>query len=101
MGKVLVVDGVERETLAVGKKLMVVRFFFKKGAEVPWHTHIHEQSSYIEKGKLKILIDDDSKETILSKGMSAIVPPNVKHKAIALEDSIDVNAFTPVRKDYL
>jgi quercetin dioxygenase-like cupin family protein len=99
MSKVIVMEGVVRETLAVGKDLMIVEFTFAKGAEVPWHTHVHEQSSYIVKGCLKLMVDE--KEIILTKGMSAIVPPNAKHKAIALEDTIDLNSFTPIREDYL
>ena len=99
MSKVLVTKGVERETLSVGKNLMIVAFTFKKGAEVPWHTHPHEQSSYIVQGKLKLFIED--KEIILSKNMSAVVPSNAKHKAVALEDTIDINSFTPIREDYL
>lgn len=98
MKKILVMKGVEREILSIGTNLMIVRFTFKKGAEVPFHTHEHEQSSYIQKGCLKILIEDQ--ETILMEGMSAIVPPNAKHKAIALQDTIDINSFTPVREDY-
>ncbi|MBS4007389.1 MAG: cupin domain-containing protein [Clostridium sp.] len=99
MKKVLVMEGVERETLSVGKNLMVVRITFKKGAEVPFHTHEHEQSSYIQSGCLKLLIDEE--EIVLTEGMSAIVPPNAKHKAIALKDTVDINSFTPVREDYL
>jgi quercetin dioxygenase-like cupin family protein len=99
MAKVLVMEGVEMETLSTGTNLMIVRFTFKKGVEVPWHTHMHEQSSYILKGSLKLLIEDE--EIILTEGMSAIVPSNAKHKAIALEDTVDINAFTPIREDYL
>lgn len=99
MTRTIVMEGVERETLATGQNLMIVEFTFRKGSEVPWHSHNHEQSSYILKGKLKLFIDEQ--EIILSQGMSAIVPPNVKHKAMALEDTIDINAFTPVREDYL
>ncbi|MCL1919037.1 MAG: cupin domain-containing protein [Peptococcaceae bacterium] len=101
MSKIVVVDGVERETLATGKNLMIVQFTFRKGAEVPWHTHEHEQSSYIVQGRLKLLLRDTSSEMILTPGKSAIIPPHVQHKAIALEDTIDVNAFTPIREDYL
>ncbi|MDR5658861.1 cupin domain-containing protein [Serpentinicella sp. ANB-PHB4] len=99
MSKVLVLEGVERETLAIGTNLMIVRFTFKKGADVPWHTHPHEQSSYVESGCLKLFVEED--EIILKKGMSVVIPSNVKHKAIALEDTVDINAFTPIREDYL
>jgi quercetin dioxygenase-like cupin family protein len=99
MGKIRVDDGVERETLAIGDRLMIVEFSFRKGAGVPWHSHVHEQSSYIVKGKLKLFVAED--ELILSPGMSAIVPSNARHKAVALEDTVDINAFAPVREDYL
>ena len=103
MSKVAVVEGVERETLAVGESLMIVRFTFQKGTEVPWHAHPHEQSSFIVQGRLKLLLQREQKEQeiILSPGMSAIIPPNVQHKAIAMEDTVDVNSFTPIREDYL
>jgi quercetin dioxygenase-like cupin family protein len=89
MPKVVVVEGVERETLAAGERLMVVRFTFRKGAEVPWHSHEHEQSSFIVRGKLKVLLmrDQQEQEIILTQGMSAIVPPHTHHKAVAMEDT--------------
>jgi quercetin dioxygenase-like cupin family protein len=98
MGKLQVMEGVERETLATGTNLMIVRFTFNKGAEVPFHTHLHEQSSYILKGSLKLIIENN--EVILTEGMAGIVPPNVMHKAVALEDTVDINSFTPIREDY-
>jgi quercetin dioxygenase-like cupin family protein len=107
--KVVVTEGVTREILATGKNLMIVQFTFRQGAEVPWHVHEHEQSSYIVKGQLKLLLggQEDTHEGMpvseitLTQGMSAIIPPHVRHRAIALEDTIDVNAFSPIREDYL
>ena len=29
------------------------------------------------------------------------IPSNVPHKAIALEDTVDLDVFTPVRQDWL
>lgn len=82
---------------------MIVRFTFQKGSEVPWHSYEHEQSSYVVQGRLKLLLTREQKEQeiILGEGMSAVIPPNIRHKAIALENTIDVNSFTPVREDYL
>lgn len=98
MAKVFVMEGVEREILASGVNLMVVRFTMNKGAEVPFHTHRHEQASYVQKGCLKLIIDNE--EIILTDGMSAIVTPNTKHKIIALEDTVDIDVFTPIREDF-
>jgi quercetin dioxygenase-like cupin family protein len=99
MVKIRVSEGVERETLAIGDRLMIVEFSFRRGSDVPWHSHVHEQSSYIVKGRLKLFIEED--ELILTPGMSAIVPSNARHKAVAVEDTVDINAFAPVREDYL
>ncbi|WP_151735392.1 cupin domain-containing protein ['Paenibacillus yunnanensis' Narsing Rao et al. 2020] len=99
MNKIQVSPGVEREVLAVGNGLMVVRFTFAQGAGVPWHSHEHEQSSYIVKGRLKYWIGEQVVE--LTEGMSVIIPPHVSHRAEALEDTLDINSFTPIREDYL
>lgn len=96
--KVKVWEGLFRETLAVGRNLMVVRFTFSKGAEVPPHRHPHEQSSYIVKGKLQYKVEGN--ELVLAEGDSCIIPPAAEHSVVALEDTIDINSFTPVRKDY-
>jgi quercetin dioxygenase-like cupin family protein len=51
------------------------------------------------KGRLKLYVEED--ELILTPGMSVIVPSNASHRAVAMEDTVDINAFTPVREDYL
>lgn len=99
MPVVQISPGITREVLAVGQNLMVVKFAFEKGASVPAHRHLHEQSSYIVKGRLKYTIED--KETILEAGQSLVVPPDVEHWAVALEETVDVNSFSPIREDYL
>ncbi len=96
---VRVAPGISRETLAVGEKMMLVKFHFKKGALVPRHSHPHEQSSYIVQGKLLYKIGDE--EMVLEKGESLIIPGGVEHEAVALEDTVDVNTFVPIREDYL
>lgn len=96
---VSVSDGVTRETIAHGKMLMVVRFTFRAGASVPPHRHMHEQSSYIVEGRLRYHVEGE--DIVLGPGDSLVVPANAEHYAVALEDTIDVNSFTPVREDYL
>ncbi len=99
MPVVQVSSGLTREVLAFGQNLMVVKFSFKKGVQVPTHRHIHEQSSYILKGRLKYVIE--GKEVILEAGQSLVIPPNAEHSAVALEETVDINSFTPLREDYL
>ncbi len=97
--KVPVAVGITRETLAHGTSLMVVRFTFNKGAAVPPHRHPHEQSSYIVQGSLRYNIE--GRELILRAGESCVVPADAEHSAVALEETIDINSFTPLREDYL
>jgi len=99
MERVKVSLGVEREILAIGEQLMLVEFAFEQGGVIDWHIHVHEQAGYVSKGKLRLLVADQ--EFILTEGMSSVVPSNVRHKAIALEDTVYINAFSPIREDYL
>jgi len=99
MERVKVSAGVEREILAIGEQLMLVEFSFEQGGEIDWHSHVHEQAGYVAKGKLRLLVAEQ--EFILTEGMSSVVPSNVRHKAIALEDTVYINAFSPIREDYL
>jgi quercetin dioxygenase-like cupin family protein len=97
--QVPVVEGVTRETLARAEKLMIVRFTFAKGASVPAHSHPHEQSSYIVRGALQY--DIEGRQVVLRPGDALVVPAGAVHSAMALEETVDVNSFTPLREDYL
>jgi quercetin dioxygenase-like cupin family protein len=97
--RVTVLPGVTRETLVTGERLMVVRFTFEAGAQVPLHRHPHEQSSYIERGRLKYVVGEEEK--ILAPGESLVIPSDVPHEAVALEETVDINSFSPPREDYM
>jgi quercetin dioxygenase-like cupin family protein len=85
--------------LLVGTNLMVARVLLKKGARVPLHSHHNEQVTYILEGALHFFIDN--KEMIVSAGEVLCIPPHMPHEAIALEDTVDVDIFTPPRQDWL
>jgi quercetin dioxygenase-like cupin family protein len=85
--------------LLVGTNLMVARVFLKKGARVPLHSHHNEQVTYILEGALHFLIDN--KEITVSAGEILCIPPHMPHEAIALEDTLDLDIFTPPRQDWL
>lgn len=82
-----------------GEKTMLAWLEMKKGAFVPEHQHENEQLSYIVKGKMRIVIG--GKEFIVSAGEVVYVPPNVPHHAEFLEDTIDVDIFSPPRQDWI
>ena len=66
------------------------------------HSHDNEQLTYILEGALKFWIgEDESKEVIVRSGEVLVIPSNVLHKAEALEDTLDVDIFSPPRQDWL
>jgi quercetin dioxygenase-like cupin family protein len=88
--------------LITGNHMMLSHVFLKKGCVVPKHQHHNEQFSYIIDGALRFWIGDDlSKEVIVRSGEVLHIPSNVWHKAEALEDTLDMDVFSPPREDWL
>lgn len=78
---------------------MLVKWIFKKGAEVPLHHHVNEQITWITQGSVKVF--SQNKEFIVKAGEVIVFPPHVPHEFIALEDTIDIDFFSPVREDWI
>jgi unsaturated pyranuronate lyase len=91
-------DMIDREMI-VGDKVMLARVFLKKGAHVPEHHHHNEQVTYILEGALKFAID--GKEIVVHAGEVLCIPSNMPHEAWAVEDTLDLDVFTPPREDWL
>ena len=83
----------------VGQKIMLARVLLKKGCVVPEHSHSNEQVTYIPEGALKFWID--GKEIVVNSGEVLTIPPNMPHKAEALEDTVDLDVFDPPRADWM
>jgi quercetin dioxygenase-like cupin family protein len=90
-----------RKILTYSEDLMLVEFCFKKGGIGQPHKHEnHEQVGYIANGSFELIIGNEKK--IVKKGDSYHAAKNVLHGVVALEDdSIIVDAFTPMRADFL
>jgi quercetin dioxygenase-like cupin family protein len=82
-----------------GEKAMVAQVFIAKGAVVPEHQHESEQITYILEGALKFQLE--GKEIVVAKGQVLRIPSNVPHRAVALEDTLDLDIFSPIRHDWL
>lgn len=85
--------------LIVGDNIMIARVLLKKGAFVPMHSHLNEQVTYILEGGLKFLID--GKEIVVAAGEVLTIPAGMPHEAVALEDTVDLDVFTPPRMDWI
>ena len=82
-----------------GDKVMVAQLFFAKGGVIPEHFHESEQISYIAEGALKFELE--GQEVVVRKGQVLRIPSNVPHRAVALEDSVGMDIFSPIRHDWL
>jgi quercetin dioxygenase-like cupin family protein len=88
--------------LITGERMMLAQVYLKKGCIVPKHSHENEQLTYILDGALKFLIGDDGAEEIVVRAGEVLhIPSNVPHMAEALEETLDVDIFSPPRQDWL
>jgi quercetin dioxygenase-like cupin family protein len=88
--------------LIVGERMMLAHVYLKKGCVVPRHAHENEQLTYVLEGALRFALGDGGDEEIIVRaGEVLAIPSNVPHQAIALEDTLDVDIFSPPRQDWL
>ena len=88
--------------LVTGERVMLAHVYLKKGCVVPRHSHHNEQVSYILEGALRFWIGEEpGEERVVRAGEVLVIPSNLPHKAEALEDTLDLDVFTPPRQDWL
>ncbi len=88
---------IERQFIST-EQITLARFHLKKGVVVPTHQHPNEQVAYIVQGALKFTLD--GRDVTVRTGEALCIAPNVPHKAEALEDTVNVDVFTPPRADW-
>jgi quercetin dioxygenase-like cupin family protein len=94
-------DGLRRR-LITGDQVMLTHVYFTKGTEVPRHRHHNEQITYILEGALQFHFGDGDEEThTVHAGEVVVIPSDVPHRAVALEDTLDVDVFAPPRQDWI
>jgi len=92
-------EGVYLKTLGHGQSMLMGQFKLEKGAMVPTHNHVHEQIGILISGRLRFRVAEETFDA--EAGDSWCIPGDMEHSAEALEDSIAVEIFSPVREDYL
>lgn len=90
--------GMLREVLAYSPELMLVRHRFTKGWVGAAHSHPHHQLVYILSGAISITVEGETQTAYA--GDSFVVDGGLLHQATALEDSVVLDVFAPVREDY-
>lgn len=103
---------IEEMTPLIGRRLiytekqMLAHVYLKQGALVPAHDHINEQLTYIISGALRFWIGEHADNpgdtyTDVRAGEVLVIPSGVRHRAEALEDTLDVDIFNPPRQDWI
>ena len=96
-----VTDMLDRR-LITGDRMMLAHVYLKQGCIVPKHSHENEQLTYILEGALLFTLgEDQSVEVTVNAGEVLHIPSNLPHKAVALQDTLDVDIFSPPREDWL
>jgi quercetin dioxygenase-like cupin family protein len=93
------IEGVQLGTMVHGEKTLMAQFTLEKGSDLPDHSHLYEQTGLLISGRIVISIDGVDHEAL--PGDSWCIGPNVSHSARAIEDSVAIEVFSPVREDYL
>ena len=70
----------------------------KEGAEMPEHSHPHEQVASVVEGRFELTIAGE--RMVLDIGSSAVIPSNAPHSGRAITHCRLIDAFHPVREDY-
>ncbi len=91
--------GIRMKTLCYGARTLMTEFVQKQGSILSLHSHPHEQIGYLVQGHIRLRIGAQEHE--VRTGDSWCIPGGHEHGAVALEDSIVVEVFSPVREDYL
>jgi quercetin dioxygenase-like cupin family protein len=89
--------GLSRQVLHCDS-VTIARLRLDRGALVPRHSHPNEQISTIEAGRLRFIFDD--REIDAGPGEFVRIPSGVPHAVEALENSVAVDFFAPVREDW-
>lgn len=85
--------------LVSGEKIMIVELTLGKGGMVAEHSHPHEQMTHVLSGRLEFEVQGEKR--VVGPGEVVHLPSNVPHGAVALEDSVTLEIFSPPREDFL
>jgi quercetin dioxygenase-like cupin family protein len=85
--------------IVTGEREMLAQIYLKKGALVPMHSHESEQMTYVLQGALKFLIAGE--EITVREGEVLHIPSWVEHQAEALDDTFELDLFSPIRQDWI
>ncbi len=79
---------------------MLSRVEMKENAEIPLHSHPHEQGGVLLSGQLELQIGEETK--IMQPGDVYLIPGDIPHRAVAVNGpAVVLDVFSPIREDYV
>ena len=87
------------QKIVTGDREMVAQIYLKRGALIPMHAHESEQMTYVLQGALRFLVGGE--EIIVREGEVLHIPSRTPHQAEALDDTFELDVFSPIRADWL
>lgn len=87
------------QKIVAGDREMLAQIYLKRGALVPMHAHESEQMTYVLQGALRYRVG--AEEIVVHEGEVLHIPSRVAHQAEALEDTLELDVFSPVRAEWL
>ena len=94
-----IAEGVTRQ-MVTGDRMMVCRLTLAARTVTAIHSHVHEQMTIVERGRVRFTID--GQERIASQGDVLHFPSHVEHGATMLDEEVVlVDIFSPIREEFL
>ena len=94
------VVGLKRQIMGYNDDVMLVKIDFEAGCDGGGqHSHMHSQTSVVVSGVFEVTIDGETKT--LKAGDGFYAAPNKVHGAVCIEAGTLIDAFSPMRADFL
>ncbi|RPJ80538.1 MAG: cupin domain-containing protein [Acidobacteria bacterium] len=81
-----------------GDRMTVAQIYLKRGSLVPMHAHESEQMTYVLQGALRVTVAGE--ELTVREGEVVHIPSRLPHQAEALDDTLELDLFSPPRKEW-
>jgi len=85
--------------IVTGASAMAGMITLQKGSVVPKHSHVSEQLTWVIEGSLRFVINGEV--IVVSAGEILVIPAWVEHEATAVEHTVELDIFSPIRQDWL
>jgi quercetin dioxygenase-like cupin family protein len=81
-----------------GHRMTLAQVYLKRGALVPMHQHESEQMTYVLQGALRVHVA--GQELTVREGEVVHIPSQLPHQAEALDDTLELDLFSPPRTEW-